>query len=252
MHKHITICLSAMVLCVCTNAQFRLPDSLFLKNGHVFVETGVSIPVMDYASTDFIVLSSGFAQTGYSWQAGMQYDVLPWLGLGIQYYVNENNFDDAALAQSYIELSANNPRLPIIYNGFQSDPWKMRGMMFGLYLPVRNYLSTFTIGMYAGFMNATLPASQLYITERATGQPATIFQYEASGNDAAYYFFVGFRTRLYKNLVFTSKASFLYSEQRFEEISGYFTGLQRAISFSPYTQYHHIINLNAGLGWQFR
>ena len=252
MQKHIAICSLAMVLCLCTYAQFRLPDSLFLKNGHVFLEGGVSVPVMDYASTDFNVLSSGFAQTGYSWQAGMQYDVLPWLGLGIQYFVNENNFDDAALARSYIELSANNTRLPIIYTGFQSDPWKMQGMMFGLYLPIRNYLSTFTIGMYAGYMNATLPASRLFITERSTGQSATIFQDEASGNDAAYYIFAGFRTRLYKDLLLTAKASFLYSEQRFEEISGYFTGLQQAVSFSPYTQYHHIINLNAGLGWQFR
>jgi hypothetical protein len=252
MQKHIAICLSAIFLCLCTNAQFRLPDSLFLKNGHVFLEGGVSIPVMEYASKDFNVLSSGFARTGYSWQAGMQYDMLPWLGLGIQYFVNENNFDDAAVARSYIELSTNNIRLPIAYTGFQSNPWKMRGMMFGLYLPVRNYLSTFTIGMYAGFMNATLPASRLYITERATGRSDTIIQDEASGNDAGYCIFAGFRTRLYKNLLFTAKASFFYSEQRFKEISGYFTGIKQAISFSPYTQYYHIINLNAGLAWEFR
>ncbi len=228
-----------------------LPDSLFLKSGNIFAEGGISFAVSDYGAAE-LTRAAGFATTGFCFKTGLSYEALPYMGFGLQYMYNNNPFDASTYLSKTAQAASAQTNGNLIYTAYTSDPWILHGVLFGVCFPVRSYNTTVTLGIYAGFLNATLPTSTLEYTVRSTGAKGKDYFYEATAADAGYSFQLGIRRRLWRDFLICGKAEFLYTEQEFNYLI--VTDLINGYSYRlpDYTQYYHIINLHAGIAWQFR
>lgn len=214
------------------------------------LDAGYSIPVGDFASTE-LTDAAGFATNGYSISGGLLYDVFPLLGISIQYHQHQNGFNSNALfeklAPAYASASNNN----VVLQDFRSDSWSLKGVLLGIYLPIRHTKTTYWIGVNAGYMSAVLPESQIEYYIQSRGQQVKDLIYEGRADDAAYMVQLGVKRKLWKDVLVVGKAEYLYSEQLFTNLSGIDLVSQTLFYVPDYTQYFHMVALKAGFAWQF-
>ena len=90
--KHpVFFCFTLCSILTCS-AQKLKQDYFFLKRGLIDVQSGLSMPVGDFALSN-LTLPAGYAQNGYHVKAGLNYDVIPHLGFALQYQYTENPFN---------------------------------------------------------------------------------------------------------------------------------------------------------------
>lgn len=228
-----------------------LPDSLYLKNGQIFAEGGVSFAVSDYGSAE-LTPAAGFAQTGFHIKLGLSYEVLPYIGFGLQYMYNHNPFDAATFLNKASKEVLAQTNGNVMYTGYTSNPWVLHGVLFGVCFPVRSYKTTVTFGFYTGYLNGTLPSSTLEYTLRSSGTWVKDYFYEATAADPGYSFQLGIRRKLWNDFLICGRAEFLYAEQEYNNLAVTDMISGRSFQLPDYTQYYHIITLNAGIAWQFK
>ncbi len=221
-------------------------DQFVVSKGLLSIQSGIAIPVSDFASKD-LTLAAGYALPGYNIKIGLSYDVLPLLGICLQYQYIQNPFDETSLLADYKASDKN-----IQFNSFQSDPWKLQGMMLGFYVPLKsNKLST-DIRLLGGVLSGVLPENTTnYHSANNPSNVYNLIQQESFATNFCFQAGVLLRYQVYKNLMLVGSADFNYTEIEYENLSAVETIRNVTISLNPYTQYYHIINLSVGLGIQF-
>lgn len=220
-------------------------DQFLVSKGLLSFQSGMAIPVSDFASKD-LTLAAGYAMPGYNIKIGLSYDILPLLGVCLQYQYTQNPFDEASLLADYRAADKS-----LQFNSFQSDPWKLQGMMLGFYVPLKsNRLST-DIRFLGGVFSGVLPENTINYSSVNTNNHFNFVQQESFATNFCFQAGVLVRYQLYKNLMFVGSADFNYTEIKYENLTATETIRNISLSLDPYTQYYHILNLSAGLGIQF-
>lgn len=225
-------------------------DDYFLKRGMLSLEGGVSVPVMDYAVTDFTP-SSGYAKTGMLGRLSMSYEYTRYVGIKLMYMYNQNPFDDDAFIHDF------RPIHQYVFQGstledIQTKPYILNGLMLGIILPMRMAHATYTFKVMTGVLGSVLPQQDFSILVQPNNDPLILRVDEVESNDVAYIVGIDIRHRLKKDWLFTAHLDFLYTEQTYTNIRITNTRSGFSVPWSQdYTQYYHIVNVGIGLAYQF-
>jgi hypothetical protein len=239
--------LHILLLGYCTQAVAqKFKDSLFFApRGCIDVQMGLAIPIMDYALTE-LTLASGYAKTGSSFRLGINYDIAPFIGFAAQYQYNTNPFNTQAFLTDIQTVQGGG----INFKSYTSNPWELRGVLFGLYTPLKTYRTTFDFKLMGGVFTGVYPQNELkFEFVQATNQQTIhLKEFETTGNNIGFQVGCKMRYQLYKKLLFTASADFTYTDIRYTSIRGVVVNTNRSYSLDPYTQYYHIVNVLVGIG----
>lgn len=242
--KHGLFCL----LCVCVftaSAQSRIDlDKLFLKKSSISVSYGMSVPVLEFASSSLGEQSAGYAQTGQSLRFCFSYESLPLLGVKLGYMQHVFPFNEDALLANYRTLNQ-----PATVNYVDVDDYYLQGLIVGFFVPLRYPKTTIELGVSGGFATANLPQLDFSVTSAASTQQFLLP--EATSRNLIYMAGLRIKHKLIRNVLITAEADFLYSEQTYKNLSLLVTPLRVQFLLPDYTQYYHAINVCAGLAVQF-
>ncbi len=216
-----------------------------LQRGFFGMSAGASFPVLEFGSTDFSVPSSGYAGTGSNLNFQFSYEAFDMLGLSATYNIQQWRVNSAALAA---DLQAANTSVQV--QQLSMEDYRLSGMFLGVFVPLRMPNTTFEIKAQMGYNNGNLPELN-YNVRISTGDIYRIQIKEVTASDPAYIIGMQVKRRLYKDLLITGYANFLYSEQRYENIYVYNLTQGFAVRARDYTQYYHAINAGLGLAVQF-
>lgn len=224
-------------------------DHFFLSRGLFDVQAGISIPVADYALSE-LTLPAGYAQNGYNIKVGLNYDVTSYLGLAIQYQYTENPYNSTKLLSDLHALQANSN--DVIYNSYKSDPWKLQGILLGLYYPFKTTKTTIDVRALGGLLAGILPEAELNKTiPSLNNQTLNLKQYETSGSNFGFQAGFKIRYQLYKQLILSSSIDYLQTKINFENIRVIDTNTNRGFRAEDYSQKFQVFNFSVGLGIQF-
>jgi opacity protein-like surface antigen len=228
-------------------AQKITQEQFFLSKGLVDVQYGISIPVGDYALSDF-TLPAGYAQNGYSLKLGLNYDLAPYIGFAIQYQYTQNSFNSGNLLS---DLRENN-RSDDVYNSYTSDPWKLQGMLLGVYYPLKATRTTIDIKVLGGIFTGTLPECEENVTVPSLNYlNFNIKQLETKASNLGFQLGLKFRYQLYKKLVLSSSIDYTQATINFEDIRLVETNSHQSFSGEDYSQKFQFFTFAAGIGIQF-
>lgn len=224
------------------------PALLSGQEGEVYVSVsaGVSIPLLDYAESDFDNESSGFARTGAGLKVDFGYRLNDYLSLSGMFTGGVNRFDYVKLENWFTENFANT--LPDTRWVVESKSWGMGGLLVGVTTQMPLYVNRLFIEVKAmgGFLYVYSPAR--YITGKETGEDDILITTEQYASptwalDAG----LGLRYMRNRTQYFILSADYLLGNPYY---SGVETpndiGLQVSDSFS---QRISTLNISLGLGY---
>src|SRR5690606_30237724 len=104
-------------------------------------------------------LPAGYAKRGYHIKVGINYDVIQYLGFALQYLYNENPYNSDKL---FADLRTHQTGWHT--NSYTSGPWKLQGVMLGLYYPFKTTKTTIDVRILGGFLSGVYPESVQNVT----------------------------------------------------------------------------------------
>jgi hypothetical protein len=220
-------------------------EEQLLQRGFFGISAGASIPVLEFGSTDFSVASSGYATLGNNWRFQFSYEAFEMLGVSITYNIQQWRVNSTALAS---DLQAANTNVQV--QQLSMEDYRLSGMFLGVFMPLRMPYTTFELKAQVGYNTGNLPELN-YRVRISNGDIYRIQIKEVTASDPAYLIGMQLKRRLYKDLLITGYANFLYSEQRYENIFVYNLTQGFSVRARDYTQYYHAINAGLGLALQF-
>jgi hypothetical protein len=225
-----------------------LPSTLMSQEGEVYVSinAGVSIPLLDYAESDFDNESSGFAKTGASLKIDFGYGLNDYLSLTGMFLGGVNRFDYIELRDWLTENFATT--LPNTQWVVESKSWGLGGLLVGArgHLPlVTNTLFLEATAM-GGFLYVYSPAR--YITGVTEGEEdITISTEQYASPSWALDGGLGLRYKRSRSQYFILSADYIISNPYYSGVeTNSSIGLESADSFS---QRVSTINIMLGLGY---
>jgi hypothetical protein len=236
------LCLSTL-LC---SAQKLTQDDFFLKRGLFDLQSGISLPVGDYALSN-ATLPAGYAKTGYNIKIGINYDIAPYLGLALQYHYMQNPFDSENLLYDLQGTSKD-----VQYNSYKSDPWKLQGILLGLYYPFKTTKTTVDVRLLGGLLSGVLPEAEQNATLiPLNNQVINLKQFETSASNLGFQAGFKIRYQLYKQLVLSTSIDYLQTKLNFDNIRVIDTNTNTSYRTDDYSQKFQVFNFCVGLGIQF-
>lgn len=238
-------CLIWLSAFICT-AQKLTQDHFFLKKGLFDAQAGISLPVGDFALSDF-TLPAGYAETGYHVKISLNYDVTSYLGFVLQYQYTENPFNSDKFLS---DLKGAHPDDQFI--SYKSDPWKLQGMLLGLYYPFKTAKTTIDVRLLGGLLSGVLPEDELNVTRPYLNNRNYNYQRsEVSASNLGFQAGIKGRHQLYKQLILTASIDYLQTKINFENIRVIDTNIGVGYKDEDYTQKFQLFNFSLGLGIQF-
>lgn len=228
------------------SAQKLTQADFFLKRGSFDVQSGISVPVGDFGLSDF-TLPAGYAKTGYNVKVGLSYDITSYIGFVLQYQYTQNPFNNDKILS---DLRANDP--DVQYNSYKSDPWKLQGVLVGVYYPFKTSKTTIDVRLLGGILSGVLPESQLNETIPSLNNLNLNFKYiETSASNFGFQAGFKIRHQLYKQLILSSSIDYLQTTLHFEDIRVVETNYNLGYTDDDYSQKFQVFNFSVGLGIQF-
>lgn len=226
-----------------------IPSGLRSQEGDVYVSLsgGASIPLSDYAATDFDIESSGFASTGGSFTIDFGYRLNEYLSLEGLLSGGVNRFDYVALQDWFNENYTE--ALPDTRWLVESKSWGLGGLLVGLTgsLPLTRNKLCLDARALAGFTYVYSPA--LTITGFENGEDdLRLYIDQYSAISWAIDIGAGFRYKRTRKQYFTLYADYVVAHPQYNsvEIQDNDIGLSRETSFS---QKIYTINITLGIGY---
>jgi opacity protein-like surface antigen len=220
-------------------------ENLFVRAGSLSIEGGLAMPVMDYAAEE-PTLAAGYANLGHSFRISAGYDVLPLFGFRLTYSNFANPTDAGQLKTDYTNAG-------VQVQSLEWGSYKVHGVQFGIYSPVRLIGATIEIRAMAGFMNSVLPAQTLRYYNTTLATNVTHITHENESNNVGFSGGVGIRQKLKDNILLMGSLDFYYAEQNFRNtITTVIFGGNSYNFPGDYTQYFHVVFINVGIGYQFQ
>jgi len=218
------------------------------QEGDVYVSigAGASIPLADYASTDFSDEASGFAMVGGNFNINFGYRFNEYLSASGLLSGCMNRYDYVEL-QSWLTEEFAEP-LPDTKWIVESKNWGLGGLMAGFTgtLPLVTNSLFFEARLLGGFMYAYSPA--IYVTGKETGEEDKIINIEqASAPSWVIDAGAGFRYNRTRKQYFILFADYMHSNPSFNNVrTNTNMGFERDESFSQQTS---TINISIGIGY---
>lgn len=221
----------------------------FLKIGNLGFLAGVSLPVLDFASTDLSIPSAGFAKTGYVTKLTFGYEPVSYLGFKLSYTHMQHAFNVTPEYTNAISASMARVFRSSELSNLKVNNYILSGMMGGLYYPLHMQNTSIDVTIMGGLLTATLPETRFNLLINDTLNAIVVG--ESVANNFAISGGVHYRQKIYKALLFQAALDFLYTEQNFENLSLINTTRRLGFFLNDYTQYYHILNFSVGLAIQF-
>jgi len=228
-------------------------DDFFLKRGHASLSIGATLPLFGFANENATEASSSCAKNGYHYRFDLGYEtgrMIGFIGTWVQATVPFNDDAFANYFKQNLPYWKIGPAQP--FSHVSSNPYSLQALSMGAFVPLRIADATYEFKLQAGLVNLTRPAQDvIYLTPanstytlKIDASESTAFLIQAG---------VGARYRIFKGLLFKGSAEYGYAELKFKDVilhdipanSGYFF-------FREGTTYVHMINVSAGLCFQFR
>jgi len=238
------------------NAQlgtFKLDEAMLL-GGQFSVVGGLSVPFKDFADKSF-KLESGYANIGSTIKVGFSYEVAPFIGIVLQYNNFVHPFDKGDFISDFKAA-----RTDVTLTSFETENWRLGGMMLGFLYPLKMYRTTIDSYVGATLLHGVYPKNTIAFIEKQTMAPFQFLQDEVSGNNVGFQAGIKFRYGLFdkkfsrvklKNLLLIIAVDYLYTEIVYKDIIILEELRSLAFSVPDYTQQYQLINLSVGLGLQF-
>lgn len=224
-------------------------SALNAQEGDVYVSIGggASIPLADYAKTDFNDEASGFAKVGGNFNINFGYRFNEYFSLSGLLNGCVNRYDYIkAQDQLYGIFQDEYPDTKWIV---ESKSWGLGGLLIGgtASLPLGGNTIFFEVRALGGFIYAYSPA--IYITGKETGEEDRQVSIEQSS--AASWAFdagAGFRYKRTKNQYFILFADYMMAQPHFSNVAvtSINNDLQRQEEF---TQNIGTLNISIGIGY---
>lgn len=225
----------------------------YLLSGYIGISAGASVPVSDYASTEYTKYAASYATPGTVFRIQGGYEFLPFLGLRLAYINLTHGINTKALQtdmneyQTFSPFVAGNSEVTTL----SADNYKMSGVQFGLFYPFRMSKTTIEVFADAGFTNTVFPEFRFTVLNTQTNDQFNFLTTASKSNNMTYSAGILFRHKLYKNILLIGGGEFCYSEQEYTDRQLVFQQFGFALSLRDYTQYYQMINLHIGLAFQF-
>jgi len=219
------------------------------QDGEVFVGIGggASIPLSDYAKTDFSDESSGYARIGGNFNIYFGYRFNEYFSLAGLLNGCMNRYDYVELQNWFQQQFATS--LPDTRWVVESKNWGLGGLMAGPVgsIPLVTNKFFFEGRLLGGFLYAYSPA--IFVTGKENGEPDKEINIE-QGSAASWVIDAGagFRYKRTRKQYFVLFADYMFSNPNFTNV-GFNTkefGFSRADSFS---QQISTVNVSIGIGY---
>ena len=225
-----------------------IPSSVLSQEGEVYVSinAGISIPLLDYAESDFDNESSGFANTGAGLKIDFGYGLNDYLSLSGMFIGGVNRFDYIELRDWLTENFATT--LPNTQWVVESKSWGLGGLLVGVkaHLPLVTNQLFLEASAMGGFIYVYSPAR--YITGVTVGEEDIMITTEQYASPSwALDGGIGLRYKRTRTQYFILSADYLIGNPYYSGVETTSSiGLEAADSFS---QRVSTINIMLGLGY---
>lgn len=226
-----------------------LIPNTYSQEGEVFVSLGggASIPLGDYAATDFSKEESGFAMLGGNFNIYFGYRFNEYLSLAGLLNGCVNRYDYIKVQDEMYSIAAE--EYPDTKWVIESKNWGLGGLLAGPVgsVPIVTNRFFFEARALAGFLYAYSPA--IYITGVEEGEPDLILNIE-QGTSASWVVDLGagFRYNRTRKQYFVLFADYMYSKPKFDNIGVNSEGFE-FLRAESYTQTISTINISIGIGY---
>jgi hypothetical protein len=242
MKKIFILFLFASLMLYFTPGSYSQDDEVF-----VTLAGGVSIPLSDYAATDFSQEESGFARTGGNFNIYFGYRFNEFISVAGLLNGCVNRYDYIKVQDEMYRLAEE--EYPDTKWVVESKNWGLGGLMVGPVgsVPIVTNRFFFDVRALGGFLYAYSPA--VYITGVEEGEADKIINIE-QGSAASWAVDIGagFRYNRTRNQYFILFADYMYSKQNFDNVGVNTEGYQFLRSES-YSQTISTINISIGIGY---
>jgi len=228
---------------------FCLMPGIQSQDDEVFVSLGggASIPLGEYAATDFNEESSGFARVGGNFNIFFGYRFNEFFSISGLLNGCMNRYDYVKAQEWLTENNAES--LPETSWVVESKNWGLGGILAGPVgsIPIVTNRFFFDLRLLAGFIYAYSPA--IYITGVESGEEDKVLNIE-QGSAASWALDVGagFRYNRSRKQYFILLADYMYSKPSFSNIGVNTQGFTFERDES-YTQMVSTINISIGIGY---
>jgi hypothetical protein len=227
---------------------YLLPDS-FSQDNEVFVTLagGVSVPLSDYAATDFSQEESGFARVGGNFNIYFGYRFNEFFSLAGLLNGCVNRYDYIKVQDEMYRLAAE--EYPDTRWVVESKNWGLGGLMAGPVgsVPIVTNRFFFDVRALGGFLYAYSPA--VYITGVEDGEPDKTLNIEqGSAGTWAVDLGAGFRYNRTRSQYFILFADYMYSEPSFSNVGVNSTEFE-FLRAESYSQTISTVNISIGIGY---
>ena len=226
-----------------------IPAQTAAQEGEVYVSlaAGISVPLSDYASTDFENESSGFAKLGGNFAINFGYRLNEYLSLTGLLSGSVNSYDYIALQDWFTEIYKES--YPDTRWLVYSKNWGLGGLMGGITgsLPLKPNKIFLDARILGGFTYVYSPALQ--ITGMEDGEDDLMVRIDQYSTISwALDFGAGFRFNRTRKQYFTLYADYLMAHPTYSnvELINNDVGIVRSDSFS---QKINAINITFGIGY---
>ncbi|NQT77854.1 MAG: hypothetical protein HQ565_09080 [Bacteroidetes bacterium] len=219
------------------------------QEGEVYVSigAGVSIPLADYAKTDFSKESSGFAGIGGAFNINFGYRFNEYISLTGLLSGGVNRYDYIKLQDEMYKISAD--ILPETKWAVEAKSWGTGGFLAGLTgsLPIVSNTFYIEARALAGFMYTYSPA--IYITGTETAEEDKTINIEQSSAiswsiDAG----LGLRYNRSRKQYFILNADYIYAQPYFKNVYTESSNIT-LLRDNEFTQIINTINITIGIGY---
>jgi len=228
---------------------FFLIPNMHSQDAEVFVTLGggVSIPLGEYAATDFSDESSGFARVGGNFNIYFGYRFNEFLSIAGLLNGCVNRYDYVKVQEWFTENYAES--LPNTAWVVESKNWGLGGLLAGPVgsIPIVTNKFFFDVRVLGGFLYAYSPA--IYLTGVESGEPDKILNIEQGSEitwaiDAG----AGFRYNRTRNQYFILLADYMYAKPTFSNI-GISSSEFEYRRADTYSQVISTVNISVGIGY---
>lgn len=242
------LCLIQVMLC---SAQKFSQEEFFLSNGLIDIQGGWALPAGDFALSNIIQREAGYAKSGFNFKAGIQYDIAPFIGLALQYQYTQNPVDSKELMDDWHNAATTLGPTEYILNAYSSNPWRLNGVLMGIYYPFKTTKTTLDLRLLGGLFSGVLPESEENVTERSTSQTYNFKNIENKSSGLGFQAGIKIRYQLYEQLVLSSSIDYTQTTLDFEDNRAIDTYTNTSYKRLDYTQRFQVFNFSVGLGFQF-
>jgi hypothetical protein len=227
---------------------FLVPAS-YSQDAEVFVSLGggVSIPLSDYAATDFSMEESGFARVGGNFNIYFGYRFNEYFSLAGLLNGCVNRYDYIKVQDEMYRIAAE--EYPDTRWVVESKNWGLGGLLVGPVgsVPIVTNRFFFDVRAVGGFLYAYSPA--VYITGVEDGEAdKTINIEQGSAGTWAVDVGAGFRYNRTRSQYFILFADYMYSEPSFSNVGVSSTEFE-FLRADNYSQTISTINISIGIGY---